>query len=189
MVTVLPPFHSVFHTLCGVTSPSVFSATRAPAALPQLASYKLYSGRFIDVGNDCHDNPLVVPGYSPSKRYQPYPQPRILATGRLLVFGQRDITKHYEPQCQFVDPQVSGGVVQPVAPICVPHPEYDTDVTMIDDPALPSAEDYDVEMGEANYTPEVDSRGVEVEDDCLLPIPAIIVTPPNDSGQEPFVFD
>lgn len=47
---------------------------------------------------------------------------------------------------------------------------------MVDDPGPPSAEDCDVEMGEVNYTPEVDSRDVEPADDCPLPIPAIIVS-------------
>jgi len=54
MVTILPPFCGVLHTLYNIPSPSlsVFPAARTPAALPRLEPYKPPSGRSISAMND-----------------------------------------------------------------------------------------------------------------------------------------
>jgi len=153
----------------------------------QLAPHRPCSTRLIDTADGGYDL-LVTPVHPPSNRYQPYPQPQILPTGELLVLGQRDSTRHYKLQHQLVDPQIDGRMVQPPAPANAPHPEYDVDVMTADDLILAPMTDYDVEMEEASYAPEVNFTDVEMEDDCLLLIPTIVVTPPDDSGQELFVL-
>jgi len=119
---------------------------------------------------------LVVPGYSPSKRYQPYPQPQCLLPGQLLVFGHRESTKRHGPQYQLADLRLNGSVPQPLAPVDVHHPRDDAGVTKSANSIFPSAEDYDVEMNGETCVPEADLVDVEMEDDFLPPIPAIIVS-------------
>jgi len=119
-------------------------------------------------------NPLVIPGYSPSKRYQPYPQPQVLPPGQLLVFSQRESTKRHGHKSRLVDPCPDAGAVQPLAPAYAPHPEPNVDAITVANLIPPRTEDYDVEMGEGAYFREADPLDVEMEDD-FLPLVLVIV--------------
>jgi hypothetical protein len=61
-------------------------------------------------------------------------------------------------------------VTPPLAPIYVPRTKHGVEVII-----LPAVGDRDVEMGETACAQQVDLVDVEMEDDFLPPIPAIIV--------------
>lgn len=109
-----------------------------------------------------------------SNRYQPYPQPQVLAPGQFLVFGQRESTAQHGSRSRLVDPRIDSGVIQPPAPANAPYPEYTVDA-MVTDNFTPTTAVLDYGAGTTSV-PEVDIVDVEMEDDFLPEIPAIIVS-------------
>lgn len=63
MIVVLPQIRRVFHTLCDIPAPSVFSATGATATLPQPAPHNPYSNHPINTANGCYDVSYLIRQY------------------------------------------------------------------------------------------------------------------------------
>ena len=72
--------------------------------------------------------------------------------------------------------RLDSSVPQPLAPVYTPHPQDDAGVKQPAHLIFQSGEDCDIEMGGETYVPEADLVDVEMEDDFLPPIPAIIVS-------------
>ena len=196
MIDVVPPFRSVFHPQRSVPASNVLSGTKTSATTPQPASHNPYSNHPINTTDGCykvrsfahsplydslliinsHQNPLVIPGFSPCKRYQPYPQPQRLPPGQLLIFGNRESAKRHGLQSQLVDLYLGSGVVQSRASARTSHPEDGVDTTTAADLIPPSTGDCDVGVSRETQTLEANLMDVEMEDDFLPSTPTIVVS-------------
>jgi hypothetical protein len=111
-----------------------------------------------------YQNPLVIPGYSPPKRYKPYPSPRVFPSLQHLAL-ERNSERTKRRRARYRRP--GGSAIQPPVPAYTPHPQHSAGVVAVAASIPPMAEDCDVEMDEAIFTPEVDLIDVEMLDDFL----------------------
>lgn len=198
MAAMTPPLRSVFHILCRVPALSESLATRATATrtLSQVAPHNRHWGRptntpkgFLNVSHHTftgvpvvnslfllpRQNPWVIPGYPRPKRYRPYPRPQILSSGDHPVVskGKKRRRRRCGPRPRPVNPGLSGGVVWSLIPTS--HPR--SGIAGAGSTLLIA--DYDVEMDEATYVPEVPGVqlvDVEMVDDFLPGVPTTVAS-------------
>lgn len=170
MPFIAPPLRSVSRAV--LNTPVLKGSSTTVAALPHIAPHNPYRGQSISTPPGWRKRLLVIPECSPPRRYKPYPRPQILSPGQYPTPGKRR-KKKAKRRGSWRRLYLCGGVVQPPAFVCAPHPQHRFGFTAVIGPVSQTARDHDVEMDEAVYVPE-DLVDVEMADDFLpLLVPAM----------------
>ena len=121
------------------------------------------------------DSLLESVGNALSNRYQPYPQLDVLPLGQHPIFGKQRRADRHGSRSEDRGP--GNSMVQPLAQ-APPQSGCGMGAIMAvnSNPSLSTVLDCDVEMDEVACVPEMILQDVEMEDDFLPQIPAIIVS-------------